>query len=118
MIVVSTVWCLYLKSLALVLTLYDGHFSVPNTTLLTIGLHVQVPLLQSPKTESCEIPSYSDRKLQLLEGSTPLKHVGNLVVSIVKTKKVEIFTCSQCLGQRRVEFSKFQKELFLLNFSM
>ncbi|KAJ0103640.1 hypothetical protein Patl1_05163 [Pistacia atlantica] len=46
-----------------------------------------VPLLQSPKTEYSEIPSYSDGKLLLLEGSTPLKQGGDLAVSIIKIEK-------------------------------
>ncbi|KAJ0024579.1 hypothetical protein Pint_07527 [Pistacia integerrima] len=58
------------------------HLSIKITTNFML-----VPLLQSPKTESSEIPSYSDGKLLLLEGSTPLKHVGNLAVSIIKTEK-------------------------------
>ncbi|XP_031249144.1 LOW QUALITY PROTEIN: structural maintenance of chromosomes flexible hinge domain-containing protein GMI1-like [Pistacia vera] len=58
------------------------HLSIKITTNFML-----VPLLQSPKTDSSEIPSYSDGKLLLLEGSTPLKHVGNLAVSIIKTEK-------------------------------
>lgn len=75
-------------STALVLALRDDHFSATGTKQITVGLRVQVPLMQNPKTESSEVPSYSDGKLLLLEGSAPFKHVGNLMVSIIETEKV------------------------------
>ncbi|KAJ0098723.1 hypothetical protein Patl1_20441 [Pistacia atlantica] len=73
-----------------------------------------VPLLQSPKTESGEIPSYFDGKLQLLEGSTPLKHVGNLAVSITKTEKVlcrDSFHFFLVPRNLRVKFAKYSSHI-------
>ncbi|XP_031249476.1 structural maintenance of chromosomes flexible hinge domain-containing protein GMI1-like isoform X2 [Pistacia vera] len=62
-------------------------FVAVHSRYTELHLSIKVPLLQSPKTEYSEIPSYSDGKLLLLEGSTPLKQGGDLAVSIIKIEK-------------------------------
>ncbi|KAJ0035517.1 hypothetical protein Pint_25582 [Pistacia integerrima] len=81
-------------------------FVAVHSRYIELRLGIKVPLLQSPKRESSEIPSYSDGKLQLLEGSTPLKHVGNLAVSIIKTEKeLESEICKYGLRMKNHEMA-------------
>ncbi|XP_044505503.1 structural maintenance of chromosomes flexible hinge domain-containing protein GMI1 isoform X4 [Mangifera indica] len=89
-------------------------FVAVHSRYTEVHLNVKVPLMQNPKTESSEVPSYSDGKLLLLEGSAPFKHVGNLMVSIIETEKE--LESEICKYGRRIK--KYETALKVVNDQM
>ncbi|XP_031280934.1 probable disease resistance protein At4g27220 [Pistacia vera] len=66
---------------AIPLPQYEGCFCflAVHSCYTELHLSIKAPLMQSPKIESSYIPPYPDGKVLLFEGSTLLKHVGNLM---------------------------------------